>query len=500
MSDSRSGTEPIGTASLPHPLHVAFVSMGITCLAWMVFLAAGEEGITKLTLFSSKLKVLQGNDGLVIALIGISVVCVGGSAAVLPFRPRLLMALILLSFGLAEVVIPWLNLGAFMIRYLVVITLTAGGVLALFHTKRTEIGWLRWVALAFLGWCFASVAVTGARTESLVLLPIQLVLVVGMLFGARGIYHSPPLIIQAANVFAGIAVVMTGIHLMALLALPDSFLKGRFTSIFPLPTSFGNNYVFFMGAMLWRMFHGGKMIEGAILASCSAIGGVMLLLSGTRNAFLMVAIMVLVYFFVWKARVTAIAGVSVLITALVATGFLLESSMFKQATHRANSKESLEIREQVWGVAWEYIKERPLVGYGLGTSAETLAKSLPSWKRFNAHNAYLGIWLQLGVIGLVGVVLMYLGAMAIGWKILMGSAVPKDLVVAVALPLATLTGLFVGGMFEENLSNRGGLQQVIWGLDICLIQSVRAQLRAMKPGIVSDDQVGTLSPAALGDL
>lgn len=487
MRDSSLESESIRSTVLPRPLQLAFASMAMTCFAWIIFLVAGEEHIAKLAVFSSKLKVLQENDGLVVVLMALSVGCVGISTATLPFRPRLLMALILLSFGLAEVVIPWLNIGAFLIRYLVVIALTTAGLLVLLQTERSRIGWLRWIALGFLLWCLTSLVINGPRTESLVMLPIQVMLVLGMLFGAREIYQSPHMIIQAGNVFAGIAVLMTGIHLLAFLALPDSFLKGRFTSVFPLPTSFGNNYVFFIGAMLWRILHGGKPIETSVLSGCLAIGGIMLLLSGTRNALLMVIIILLVYFFVWKARVAAIAGLAVMIGTLVAAGFLLETSMFKQASNRANSKESLEVREQVWKLSWEYIQERPLVGYGLGAGTEVLAKSLPSWNRLNAHNAYLGIWLQLGLVGLVAVILMYVGAMAIGWLMVLDVSVPRRLAVAVALPLATLTGLFIGGMFEENLSNRGGLQQVIWGLDICMIQAVWAQIREIKSASAIND-------------
>ena len=60
------------------------------------------------------------------------------------------------------------------------------------------------------------------------------------------------------------------------------------------------------------------------------------------------------------------------------------------------------------------------------------------------------------------------------------SRLPSDITTAVALPLASLTGLFIGGMFEENLTSRGGLQQIIWGLDICMIQVVWAQVRSIQ--------------------
>lgn len=461
------------------PLELAIASIVLTCLAWLVLLIGGDGHLTRLTAFSSKLKFLsEGNNVLLLMLIGLSVGLVAIASAILPSRPRLLMALLLLSFGLSEVVIPWLNLGAFLIRYLVIIVLATVGVLAILRTKASQIGWIRWIALGFLLWCFINIYFNGARLESLLMLPIQLVLVIGVLFGARDIYRTPQMIIDASIIFASVAVLMTSIHLIAFLVFHDSFLKGRFTSILPLPTSFGNSYVLFVAAILWRIFLGGRWLVTGAMTTCLVIGSLLLVLSGTRNALLVMAIVLFVFFFVWKARVALFGGIALTISVLVAVGFFLETTAVRQATERVGNKQSLEIREQVWQFAWEHIQEKPIVGYGLGVGTEVMAQDLPSWNRLNTHNAYLGIWLQLGFVGLVCIIAMYLGGMAAGWRIVLTSGIPREITTAVALPLATLTGLFIGGMFEENLSNRGGLQQVIWGLDICMIQAAWAQLRS----------------------
>ena len=481
MNQFSSKSQTSHPSLVPGPLPLALVGMAIMCLVWLVLLAGGEENIARLTIFSSKLKVLSGgNDGLIAMLIAVSVGLVGLSSAVLPSRQRLLMVLILLSFGLSEVVIPWLNLGAFIVRYLIIVVLATVGGVVLLRSEPSKIGWLRWVALGFLAWCFINLSLNGPKLESITMLPIQIVLVIGVLFGAREIYQTPKTIVDAATVFAGIGVLMTGIHLIALLTFPDSFLKGRFTSILPLPTSFGNNYVLFVGAMLWRLLIGGKWLVTAVTAASLAVGVLMLLLSGTRNALLVMAFVLLVLLLASKARVTIIAGLALIIGVLIAAEFLLETNVFRHATERAGNTQSLEIREQVWKFTWEHIQEKPIIGYGLGVGSALIATDLPSWNRLNAHNAYLGIWLQLGVVGVVSVVVLYLGTMVIGGLIVFSSGIPRDITAAVALPLATLTGLFIGGMFEENLSNRGGLQQVIWGLDICMIQAVWAQVRSIK--------------------
>ena len=473
--------------ALPGPMFLALLGALMTCIVWLVVLVGGDDTVARLTAFSSKLKVLtQGHDEVIAILIAVSVGAVALCSAVLPSRPRLLMVSLLLSFGLSEVVVSWLNMGAFILRYLVIIVLVTVGLIVLFRTGLSQIGWLRWIGLGFLVWCFVSLGINGARTESLIMLPIQIVIVIGMLFGAREIYGSPQAAIQVGNAFAGVGVFMTGLHVIALLTFQDSFLKGRFTSILPLPTSFGNSYVLFMAAMTWRVFLGGRWVETAVLASSIAAGAMMLVLSGTRNALLAMLVMFLVYFLVWKKRVAVVAVVVLLLGASATSAFFLETDAFKKVTNRVSSKESLEIREEVWRFAWQHIQEKPVVGYGLGVGTEVISKNLPSWSRLNTHNAYIGIWLQLGIVGVMAVIVMYVGAMVGGWWILLNESVPREIVIAVALPLATLTGLFVGGMFEENLSSRGGLQQAIWGLDIGLIQSACLWARATQRPIALD--------------
>lgn len=487
MSKSCRLEEASHVIALPGPLPLALVGALITCMVWLILLVGGEDNVTRLISFSSKLKVLSdGSDGLIAVLIAVSVGIVACCSAVLPSRPQLLMIALLLSFGLSEVVLPWLNLGAFVLRYMVIIALVTAGTVVLLRTGLSQIGWLRWIGLGFLVWCFVSLAINGPRTESLIMLPIQVVIVIGMLFGARAIYGSPQATMQAANVFVGVGVFMTGLHIVALLVFQDSFLKGRFTSILPLPTSFGNSYVLFMAAMTWRMFLGGRWIVTGMLAGCVTAGVVMLLLSGTRNALLAMLVMLLVYFVVWKKRVAVVAALGLVIGALATGAFFLESDAFKKVTNRANSKESLEIREEVWKFAWQHIQEKPVIGYGLGIGTEVVSKNLPSWTRLNTHNAYLGLWLQLGIVGVMAILIMYVWAMLSGCIVLMSDSAPREIVVAVALPLATLTGLFVGGMFEENLSSRGGLQQVVWGLDICLIQSARLWVNAWSLHLTAD--------------
>lgn len=66
----------------------------------------------------------------------------------------------------------------------------------------------------------------------------------------------------------------------------------------------------------------------------------------------------------------------------------------------------LQIRLAIWQSAWLKIADSPLLGYGTGDSLRAMLDSYSKnnfkiglENSFNAHNTYLELWLQLGIIG-----------------------------------------------------------------------------------------------------
>ena len=74
-------------------------------------------------------------------------------------------------------------------------------------------------------------------------------------------------------------------------------------------------------------------------------------------------------------------------------------------------------RTVLWQAVWDMIEQRPLLGYGY--SAFWLGYEEPSghlwrilhWEPPNAHNGYLDLWLQLGLVGLVFFIISLIGNM-----------------------------------------------------------------------------------------
>lgn len=81
-------------------------------------------------------------------------------------------------------------------------------------------------------------------------------------------------------------------------------------------------------------------------------------------------------------------------------GFALAASAsiiaYVQRGETAAQLASLNSRTQLWGVAWSFIREKPLYGYGLGASHSLF---LSSTGLGGAHNALINVLTDLGIVG-----------------------------------------------------------------------------------------------------
>jgi len=89
--------------------------------------------------------------------------------------------------------------------------------------------------------------------------------------------------------------------------------------------------------------------------------------------------------------------------AFIATALL---NIIDNPTELVGKKADFTGRGVIWPVVWHYIQESPLFGYGhtfwvfdSRTRAEIWVRC--GWVIAHAHNTYLDLWLQLGLIGLV---------------------------------------------------------------------------------------------------
>lgn len=121
-----------------------------------------------------------------------------------------------------------------------------------------------------------------------------------------------------------------------------------------------------------------------------------------------------------------------------------------------------DLRLQLWPVVIEHIKERPLAGYGFGRGLlrESLTARTAVTNLWHAHNLFLDVVVQTGVIGLA-LFLYLLGAtVRAGWRL--AGAQP-----ALASACGVALVAVVAGMLARNMTDVLWLRQnslLFWGV------------------------------------
>lgn len=115
------------------------------------------------------------------------------------------------------------------------------------------------------------------------------------------------------------------------------------------------------------------------------------------------------------AKTVAAIGISVAAVAIAAVlGYFALELMFQFAPKDAQlisdaifdpgGVKSMDVREDVWDEAWRYVKSNPWMGYGPGWASDNLEKN-------HAHNLFLQMEIDTGVIGTFGMILLVLGCL-----------------------------------------------------------------------------------------
>lgn len=131
-------------------------------------------------------------------------------------------------------------------------------------------------------------------------------------------------------------------------------------------------------------------------------------------------------------------------------------------------------RTVAWNIGLRYLAERPLRGYGFGNEELVLpsrgfVEGQTLFFGFYFHNSYLGLALQ---IGLIGFVLFYLplGALAVGeWR---APASSEDASVRIALRAVLLTGLIIA-FFESWIYSMGNAHAFAFWTLVMVLTSMR---------------------------
>jgi O-antigen ligase len=478
VTDATAQRASVGPAVLP----LCLVAVIVCATAGAAAGIAGSDFVDSVRSVSVKLRDSEISTSMMAvgALAVVLLVCLTGWLFVR--RHAWFLVVLILSFALSEIQLSELNYVSLFLRYVCMLILVAGGLLRFFRSPGS-LGVVQLLGLLLFAWMVESCQMSGWSAQATTLLPVHCAMFLGVLVGMQERYRDPREIarLNGALVLAG--VLLTVLHLTSLLLATKSFVAGRFASYYVLPTNFANSYVVVVVAMLWYAMNAGKVLRRSAVGICALAGLVLIALSGTRNALAVAAICALCFALTVRARAVYLVVLAVVLMSVAGIYLMGDVHGLVALAGRA-SNVSLANRADVWTLAWQEITARPLIGHGLGITTALLGSKVEAWQQatyINAHNAYLGIWLQLGAIGLAILVCIYLWTLVRGAVLCVALGGPRATAAPVLLPAVLVLGLAAAGIAEENLSGRGSLQQIVWALCVAAVNGAYLSGIARQP-------------------
>lgn len=190
-------------------------------------------------------------------------------------------------------------------------------------------------------------------------------------------------------------------------------MPGRVFAVFENPNAFGEVLVMLIPLAVALIFCS-RSIWGKLGALCAAgVGIASLGMTYNRASWIGLVVAVAVFVFLWNRKLIPLC----ILAGLLAIP-MLPDTIFNRILTIFNLKDSsTSSRFPLYQAALEMIQSRPVRGAGLGTDAVRLAiKDLNLYHGaapfVHAHNLYLQIWLETGLLGIVS----YLAAMVSGVK------------------------------------------------------------------------------------
>lgn len=150
---------------------------------------------------------------------------------------------------------------------------------------------------------------------------------------------------------------------------------------------------------------------------------VIFLLASKMSVALLVLLMLFMLVYIGYVKKALIKSVLV-VAALIGVTWLLSDRLFylhwrmselrfKKYSGSEDDQNGLAARLVTWESAWELMKERPLLGYGLKGAGDELVKKyaekgfqLGIPERYNSHNQYLETGIRSGLVGLLLLLLL----------------------------------------------------------------------------------------------
>ena len=182
-------------------------------------------------------------------------------------------------------------------------------------------------------------------------------------------------------------------------------MPGRVYSFFDNPNTFAEVLILLLPLVLALILCSRHLISRLIACGIFAVGVAALGMTYSRASWVGIACAMVVMVFLWRPKLIP----AFVLLCCVAIPFLPSSIWNRILTIANPADSSTSSRIPLYQAALEVIRNRPITGAGLGTAATQ--RYIADYNLYHAeapfvhsHNFYLEVWIQAGLLGVVGFV------------------------------------------------------------------------------------------------
>jgi O-antigen ligase len=186
------------------------------------------------------------------------------------------------------------------------------------------------------------------------------------------------------------------------------------------------------------------------------IQGIALIFTFSRTGIL-ATVVCIILFWCFSSGIMHLRKLMLLLLGFTAICMTLAFQLFLSQGQNIRLSLDLNLRQLAWGPLFASILNNPLLGVGFGVSYEAILKN--AGIDFNAHNAFLGILSEIGLLGLLVFIVVWLIPMWHIRKWLKFASKPSKLVLSTCLAISI--ALALNQLFEFQIL-RYSFYNLLW--------------------------------------
>lgn len=421
-----------------------------------------------------------------ILLLGILCLLVVIFATFLAKDMRMTICLFLLAIAFSASVNPVIHLGCYIVRWLILGLISARLLLGRNKIKLSliQILFLLWVIVAII-----SAFQAPSRFRGLVFGAVYFLCFLVFLVSMVSEIETEEQIRGWFKMFSFLSWLYIVFSFALFIMNPYEFsYTGRQGLLFGNANITGRILLFAATVFLWKgLRQKGRLAYQLICYTMTILAAFLVFLSGSRGAIAGFAITLLVFALHYRKKVAV-----VIIPLLVISGFYIVPKVMAIATERfvehVTSVEATS-RQELRELGIQRFKEKPILGWGLGSLSDTRADVCPVFVSF--HNSYLNYLVEFGTPGFLVVMTVLIYTYLRLWRLALFLARSEYIRDVSWFILAMLTVMFAWNYFDGALS---GLSSNHFYWLILLIAFTECMVRVNRQIEIEHSVIGEYSP------